>query len=206
MISGMYSGSRVTDAVEFYRHRGELPGAVSVVRRRAPERFRWRNAVSGVTAAASTLVGRERMRVEEPIREIILDLPDLRLRREVVLDARRSGVDLDRGEVLPSRTVGDLRRVSFLVGVDVSVLERYLRVPEDFDAPIDVGACVLLGRALSAAHRKRAQQLWLEVPEADPSRPSLMVHQYIAKRAERNAAYAKRWDALARALVDDQGV
>jgi len=42
----MYAGSRVTDAVDFYQRRGEVRGAVKVVRVRTPERFRWRSAVS----------------------------------------------------------------------------------------------------------------------------------------------------------------
>src|SRR5687768_3181257 len=104
----MYDGSRVTDAVEYWRRRGELKGAVSIVRKRLPEHFRWRRAVNVVSQAAGALVGRERMRIEEPVREIVLDLPDEVLRREVVIDARRFGVDLDRGEVLRPRTVGEI--------------------------------------------------------------------------------------------------
>jgi hypothetical protein len=54
--------------------RGELRGAVSIVRHRAPERFRWRRAVGLVSQTAGVLLGRDRMRVEEPIRELVLDL------------------------------------------------------------------------------------------------------------------------------------
>jgi hypothetical protein len=198
----MFAGSRITDAVEFYRHRGELPGAVAVVRRRPPERFRWRNAIFGVTASAAVLHGKARLRVEEPIREVVLDLSDPMLRREVVLDARRNGVDLDRGEVLPRRTLGDLWRVSFLVGADMRTIQQYVQLPTHYDEAIDTGGVILIGRALSQAHRRRAQQLWLELPPTYDARSPLLCHQYLVQRAERNAEHAKRWGALSKALLD----
>src|SRR4051812_9048594 len=98
------SGARVTDEVIYWRMRGELRRAVRVVRVRKPERLRWRAALATVTEAAAPLRGFDRMVVEEPVREIVLDLDDRILRREAVLDARQHGVDLDRGEVLPVRS------------------------------------------------------------------------------------------------------
>ena len=60
----MYDGSRITDAVEYWRRRGELRGAVTIVRTREPERFRWRRAVSTVSASVGSLRGKDRLRVE----------------------------------------------------------------------------------------------------------------------------------------------
>ena len=62
---------------------GDLKRAVRVVRTRVPERLRWRAAVAGVSEAAAPLRGRERFLIEEPVRELVLDLDDTILRREV---------------------------------------------------------------------------------------------------------------------------
>jgi len=197
----MYAGARVTDAVTFHRHRGELKAAVRIVRFREPERLRWRTAVMGVNASTGTLLGRPRMMVEEPIREIVLDLSDLELRREVVLDARRVGVDLDRGEILPFRTMGDLRRMAFLTQTDLSWVARHVALPTDFEAPVDTAAVALVGRAFAEHHRRRAQRLWLELPDPEgPVRPTLH-HELLAERAELDHDLSRRWTALSRAVV-----
>ena len=70
----MYDGSRVTDAVDYWKRREELKRAVSVVRAREPERFRWRRAVASVSESTGPLRGLTRARIEEPIRELVLDL------------------------------------------------------------------------------------------------------------------------------------
>src|SRR4249920_171352 len=133
----MSQGARVTDEVEFYRRRGQLQNTVRVIRARVPERLRWRAGVAAVTQIAGQLRGRERMRIEEPLREIVLDLEDRILRRESVLDARRAGVDLDRHEVLPTMTRWDLRRNAFLTGVDHMSIAPYVRLPDEYSAQID---------------------------------------------------------------------
>ena len=202
----MYSGARVTDAVDFYQRRGELAGGVRIVRYREPERFRWRSAVGGLTSQAGRLRGKPRMRVEEPIREMVLDLPDVELKREVVLDARRGGVDLDRHEVLPVRTMGDVRRFAFLSGADVERVDRYVKLPTDFGAPVDTAGVVLVGRAYAGLHRKRAQQLWLRLPDPDGPEEFRLHHRIMAERAKREAQLAERWNAFARALVDPGSV
>src|SRR5690606_37110265 len=92
----MTAGARITDAVAHFARRGNFRSAVKLVRTRAPERLRWRSAVSTLTLDAGRLVGTERMRLEEPIRELVLDLSDAYLQREIVLDARLHRVDLDR--------------------------------------------------------------------------------------------------------------
>ncbi len=194
-------GARVTDAVSFFHRRGEVRGAVRILRNRVPERFRWRNAVANMTAAAGQLRGTDRMLIEEPIREIVLDMDDLDLRREVVLDARRNRVDLDRGEVLPRRTLLEMRRLAFMTRADVGLVARYVKLPEDLSAPIDTAAVVLVGRALADAHRRRAQRLWLEMPDADAEEPMRLHHRYMANRAEHDAKLASRWSTFAQELV-----
>ena len=198
----MYAGARVTDAVDLLRRRGELRGAVKVVRRRYPERLRWRAAVSSLTWVAGGLRGRERMGVEEPIREVVIDIPDVDLRREVVLDARKGGVDLDRGEVLPVRTMGDVRRFSFLTGTDVARVQRFVKLPEDFEAPVDAAGVVLVGRTWATIHRKNAQRLWLRLPDPDGPEPWRMHHQIMAERARAESQLCERWMAFTHALVD----
>ena len=197
----MAAGARVTDEIEFYRRKGQLQQTVRVIRSRTPERHRWRAGVAAVTQIAGGLRGRERMRIEEPIREILLDLEDRLLRRETVLDARRVGVDLDRGEVLPPLTRWDLRRNAFITGVDHMALAPYMHLPEEYSAPIDTAAAVLISRALSDAHKKRAERLLARLPSTLEA--ALARHeQYMLERSERDKDQARRWASLARVLVD----
>ena len=196
----MSQGARVTDEIEFYRRRGQLQNTVRVIRARTPERLRWRAGVAAVTEIAGKLRGRERMRIEEPVREIVLDLDDRILRRESVLDARRAGVDLDRGEVLPRLTRWDLRRTAFLTGVDHLALAPYVRLPEEYSAPIDVAAVVLISRALGAAHKLRADNLNARLPA---QRDALAKHElYMLQRSERDRDLARRWIALAKVMLE----
>jgi hypothetical protein len=197
----MAQGARVTDEVEFYRRRGQLQSAVRVVRARTPERLRWRAAVASMTQVAGELRGRDRMRIEEPVREIVLDLDDKILRRESVLDARRSGVDLDRGEVLPPHTRWDLRRTAFLTGVDHEILSRHIRLPAEYSRPIDVSAVVIVSRALAQAHKQRAERLLARLAMA--TQVQLARHEkYMLDRAERDRDMARRWIALAKVMVE----
>jgi hypothetical protein len=197
----MAQGARVTDEIDFYKRRGQLQSAVRVIRARTPERLRWRAAVAAVTQVAGDLRGRDRMRIEEPVREIVLDLEDRILRRESVLDARRSGVDLDRGEVLPQHTRWDLRRTAFLTGVDNEVLSRHLRLPAEYSRPIDTAAVVIVSRALAQAHKQRAERLLARLATA--TQVQLARHeQYMLERAERDKDLARRWIALAKVMVE----
>ena len=196
-------GARVTDAVQYLNTRGEARTAVRIIRQREPDKFRWRRAVANLSSTAGRLRGRPRMRIEEPVREVVIDLNHRILREECVIDARRYNLDLDRGEVLPIHTVGDLRRYAFLVGADMRIIERYVKVSNDFGAPIDTAACILVGRAMANDHRRRAQRLWLALPDEDaPGAQNLRPHQQImAQRAAKDAEMARRWAALAKTLV-----
>jgi hypothetical protein len=197
----MTAGARITDAVAHFRNRGNLKSAVKLVITRQPERLRWRAAVGSLTLDAGRMLGGDRMRVEEPIRERVLDLDDELLRREVVLDARLHRVDLDRGEILPRWSLGDLRRMSFLARTDLDLLDRYVRLPQEFEASIDTAAVVLAGRAFSNMFRSRAQRLWLSVPDQDGPEPHMKHHTYILQRADQDAERSRRWGALAKTLT-----
>ena len=195
--------SRITDAIEYYGRRGQDRGAVRVVRRRDPDKFRWRGAIAALTAAAGQRRGTDRARLEEPVRELVLDLHDGALMREVILDARRFRADLDRGEVLPFRTLGDLRRTTFLTGTDLDAVRRYITLPEDFHAPIDTAGVVVVGRALAEQHRRRAQRVLMELPPAAPTRTESPLAAQLRERGERDADAARRWRAVADAILRD---
>lgn len=197
----MSAGARITDAVAHFRSRGNFKSAVKIVRTRAPERHRWRAAVTALTSDAGRMTGTDRMRVEEPIRELVLDLDDAFLQRELVLDARLHRVDLDRGEVLPRWTLRDLRRLSLLARTDLNLLARYVPLPKELEAPIDTAAVVLAGRAFAANLRQRAQRLWLSVPDVDGPEKPMLHHRYILERANQDAANSQRWSALAKTLL-----
>lgn len=197
----MFQGARITDVVSYHAQRGEMRGAVRVVRERPAEGFRWRKAVAGVSRVTGALRGMERLRVEEPVRELVLDLEDASLQREVVLDARKVGVDLDRGELLPHHTLRDLRRLSVVHGVELAHIGRYTRLPRDLAAPVDTAACAVVGRALAEHHRKKAHRLWLAVPDPDGPEPLREHHRFMLDRAERDRREAERWAGLAKALL-----
>lgn len=200
----MYDGSRVTDAVEYWQRRGELKGALGIVRGRKPERFRWRRAVGTLSRSAGGLLGRDRARIEEPVRELVIDLGDDVLRREVVIDARRWNVDLDRGEVLPRRSLGELSRMAFLAGVDLSRVARHVRLPDDREAPVDTAAVIVVGRALGEHHKTRAHRLLLQVPDSDGPERLRLHHRIMIDRAAQDGMDSKRWYAFARAVLDDR--
>jgi hypothetical protein len=195
------AGARITDAVGHFRTRGNFKSAVKLLRTRAPERLRWRAAVAATVADAGRMSGNDRMRVEEPIRELVLDLDDAFLQRELVLDARLHRVDLDRGEVLPRWTLSEFRRLSVLARTDLTMMMRYVSLPDRLDAPIDTAAVVLAGRAFANMLRQRAQRLWLSVPDQDGPGPQLLHHQYILDRANEDADKSKRWAALSKTLL-----
>ena len=195
------AGVRVTDEVSFWQRRGDLRRAVRVVRDRSPERLRWRAAVSSVTEAAGGLSGSERIRVEEPVREVVLDLQDRILRREVVIDARRFGVDFDRFEILPVRTRWDLTRTAYLTGVEPELIERYLPLPADFGKPIDTAGVAVISRALAATHKQRADKLIERV--GGTSGRALAKHEHIMlERADHERDRARRWAALCKHLLE----
>ena len=197
----MAAGARITDAVSHFRIRGNHRSAVKLVRAKEPERLRWRAAVGWLTHDAGRLLGGDRMRIEEPIRELVLELSDGLLQREVVLDARLHRVDLDRGEILPRWTFGDVRRLAYLAQTDMSLLARYVALPSEYDAFVDTAAVVLAGRAFANTFRQRAQRLWLSVPDEDSSEPLMLHHQYMLDRASKDAEQSRRWAALAKTLT-----
>jgi hypothetical protein len=146
--------------------------------------------------------GLDRMRIEEPIRELVLDLDDRILRRESTLDARRNGVDLDRGEIIPVQSMWNLNRTVFLTGVDLNVLRRYVKLPTDYAKPIDTAAVVLVGRALAAAHRHRAQRLLLRVNNRPNGTPVRRHEQYLLDRSNCDVDLARRWAALSKTMLE----
>ena len=195
----MSTSARVTDEVNFWRQRGDLRRAVRAVRIRTPERLRWRMALASVSESTAPLRGFGRLQIEEPVRELVLDLGDRILRREAVLDARRFGVDLDRGEILPLRTRWDLKRTAFLTGVDHELLARYLQLPDDFSRPIDLAGVVLVSRAISSVHKHRAARL---AERVTPRESGVARHeQMMLDRAEYERDLARRWATLSKTLV-----
>lgn len=197
----MGAGVRVTDEVSFWRKRGDLRRAVRVVRDRTPERMRWRAAVSSVAEVTGTLTGNERGRVEEPVREVVLDLADSILRREVVIDARRFGVDLDRFEILPVRTRWDLTRTAYLTGVEPQLIERYLSLPADFGQPIDIAGVAVISRALAATHKRRADKLVERLGQTN-GRQLAKHEQIMLERSDQERDRARRWAALCKTLLE----
>ena len=141
------------------------------------------------------------MRIEEPVRELVLDLDDSMLRRETVLDARKHGVDLDRGEVLPFRTRWDLKRAAFLIGVDHETLGRYVKLPADYQQRIDTAGVVLVSRALGNAHKTRSDKLLARLKGERPEAEFARHERFMLERAKYDRDLARRWTALAKTMV-----
>lgn len=198
----MYDGSRVTDAVDYWRRREELKRAVHIVRARQPERFRWRKAVATVSESTGPLRGITRARIEEPVREIVLDLDDDVLKREIIIDARRVGVDFDRGEVLPRKTLAEIRTAARSAGIDVTRITRHLRLPDDGLAMVDLAGVIVVGRALGDHFRTKAQRLLLSVPDPDGPEQLRLHHRIIMERADSDRAESQRWYAFARSVLE----
>lgn len=195
-------GARVTDAVEFFRQRQEHEQAFAMVRHRTPDGHRWRRATAKVAGGLAPLTGRRRERLVEPLRELVFDLRDPTLRREVVLDARRAHLDLDRGEILPVRTYGELRRAAFLVDVDLRLVEAHVALVPDFDAPIDVAGVVVVARALEEAFSRRARRLALELPlQSGEERLATPRELGMLGQVARDEADARRYRALSTSLL-----
>lgn len=198
----MFEGARITDAVEYWKLRDELAPAVRLVRNRNPERFRWRKAVANMMVTAGSLDGIKRMRVEEPVREVVLDLSDTDLKREVVLDARKSGVDLDRGEILPHRTAAEVRMIAELTGVRLDLLEKYVSLPKNLNDEVNTGSIVVVARGLAEHFRGRAHRLLLDLPDLDDRHKFHFAHHGImADRADAYRTQSGQWLTFGRALL-----
>lgn len=198
------NGTRVTDVVRYFANRGEDRGAVRVIRSRTPDQRRWRNAVSSLTKLAGDRRGMERMRVEEPVRELVLSLDSSSLRKEVVLDARRNNVDLDRGEILPTRFLYELNEFATESKLDLEVVHQHVALPGDEQAPIDCAAVVLVGRAVADFYRRRSFRQMLEIPSIEEG--ELDAHfRVMLERANRDADVASRWEDLSKSLLAFDG-
>jgi hypothetical protein len=197
----MYTGSRITDAVDYFQRHERLPGAVSIIRTRTPERFRWRRAVRNVTRVATHLRGLDRMRIEEPIREVVLDLPQPHLRGHVVLDACQVGMDLDRGEIFGIRSEGEIRRLAFLTGVDWSLIQQRLSFHQQWDAAVQAVRVGLLGRHMARAHHARARDFSRQVPDQPMEEDDWFLASYAQQQAQHHEDQARRWEALVHSLM-----
>ena len=105
--------------------------------------------------------------------------------------------------MLPFRTLGDLRRTTFLTGTDLESVRRYIELPDDFHAPIDTAGVVVVGRAIAEQHRRSAQRILLELPEVPPTRTESAVRAQLRERGQRDADAAVRWRAVADAILRD---
>lgn len=197
----MAVGARITDEINRCRQLGNHRAAVRALRSRRPERLRWRAAVASMTTLAAGQRGISRARIEEPIRELVLNMEDRVLRRETVLDARRVGVDLDRGEVLPIHTRWDLKRTSYLIGVEHELLGRYMTLPADYGDLIDTAGCVVVCRSFSRALAARADRWLSQFATAGDLPVGQERERLLFDRARYERDQAQRWMALSRALV-----
>ncbi len=103
----------------------------------------------------------------------------------------------------PFESVGDLRRYSFLTDVPLEQVLKHVRLdPGSFFARADTAAVVIVGRHYEIVHRKKAHELWLEIPDPDGPDKQELHHHVMADRAEREARLADRWSAFTRAVLD----
>jgi len=193
--------TRVTDDVGFFCKRGELPAAVNIVQRRAPDFHRWRRAFSTVARVSyAWLQGKDLLWTESALREVVDCLPDPQLAKELVLDARQFRVRMNFGDPLPHWTGRDLMRFADEHDIDMGIVKRIAPLPAKVADPLDTAAVVLVSREMARRHRRRAQALWLELPdeEEDGWEPR---HHAIANVAEKSATNGAQWNDFAVQLV-----
>ena len=193
--------TRVTDDVGFFCKRGELPAAVNIVQGRSPDFHRWRRAFTTVARVSwAWLQGRDLLWTESALREVVEWLPDPKLAKELVLDARSFRVGMNFGDLLPHWTPRDLMRFADANDIDMGVVKRIAPLPKRIDEPLDTAGVVLVTREMARRHRRRAQALWLELPdeEEDGWEPK---HHAIASVAEKSATAGAQWTELAVKLV-----
>lgn len=193
---------RVTDEVVARSEQGDLPGAVEVVRRRRPDARRWRMAV-GVVARRSIEVahGFERHCAEEALREIVINVGDRALRRETVLDVRLQGLDIDRGDVLPRWRIGELRRLAYLLDLELDAVAAHVPLPDGFSQGIDTPGVVLTGRHLAGLHRHNAERQLRRLPDAVKTARMSSHQAKILSTAQWASERARRWNTLAEHLA-----
>jgi hypothetical protein len=200
-LEGNAPRTRVTDDVTFFCKRGELPAAVNIVQRRAPDFHRWRRAFGAVARVSyAWLQGKNLVWTESALREVIDYLPDPQLAKELVLDARQYRVRMNFGDPLPHWSGRDLMRFADEHDIDMSIVKRIAPLPPRVTDPLDTAAVVLATREMSRRHRRRAQALWLELPDEEEEgwEPR---HHAIANVAERSASTGAQWNGLSLKLV-----
>jgi hypothetical protein len=200
-VDGGAPKTRVTDEVGFFCKRGELPAAVNMVQQRDPDFHRWRRAFSSVArVSCAWLQGRALLRTESALREVIDALPDPRLAKELILDAREAGIGMDLGDPLPVWTAHGLMRLAGEHGIDLVLLARIAPLPVQGTEPLDTAGVVLAARDMSRRHRQRAQALFLELPEDDEHAWSPQ-QRTLGAVVHRCVVAGDRWDRFALALV-----
>lgn len=193
---------RVTDEVEARSKDGDLPGAVEIVRRRRPDARRWRTAVTVVAKRSVEVVrGLERHCAEEALREIVLGVHDPGLRCETVLDVRLQGMDLDRGEVLPRWRIGELRRLAYLLDLELDAVAAHVPLPEGFSRGIDTPGVVLTGRHLAGLHQHNAVRQRRRLPDQVEGKRLDAQQTRLLETAQWAAERARRWSTLAEHLA-----
>lgn len=194
--------ARVLDEVVARSEQGDLPGAVDVVRRRRPDARRWRAAVT-VVARRSLEVsyGFERRCAEEALREIVGRVDDRALRCETVLDVRMQGIDIDRGDVLPRWRIGELRRLAYLLDLELDAVAAHVPLPDGFSNAIDTPCVVLTGRHLAGLHRHNADRQLRRLPDSVEVARMSSHQAKLLQTAQWASERARRWNTLAEHLA-----
>jgi hypothetical protein len=157
--------TRVSDEAAILCRRRDFPRAVNVLQRRAAERRRWRHAFRLVTVLGDrALDGSRRVWMEGALRDVVAQVRDLRLQRELVVEARAAQVRFDLGAPLPAWTARTLWHLADTLEIPMQYITRVTALPPTLQAPVDTAQVVVDFRRTAEAHRALAAQLGATLP------------------------------------------
>lgn len=197
VVIGDYT--RVSDDAAILVQRMDFPRALNVLQRRAPDHRRWRWAFRRVTSGVNVRLDQSRKRwMQSGLDEIVSNVEDRWLQRELAIDYRTGlGVDTELS-VLPRYTARDLWRIAEQYGLPMEYLAHVTELPRFIDAPIDTTRVVIDCRRTAEAHRDEARNLLAGIAPTETV-PLADQLQRIAADAQRDAE--ARWRALGQRLA-----
>ncbi|MBI5513251.1 MAG: hypothetical protein HY909_05745 [Deltaproteobacteria bacterium] len=198
--------TRVSDEAAILCRRKDFPRAVNVLQRRRSERRRWRHAFRLVTVLGDrALDGARRSWMEGALREVVAQVADTQLQRELVVEARAAQVRFDLGAVLPGWTGRSLWRLADSLEIPMQYVALVTSLPAALTVPLDTAQVVLDFRRTAEAHRVVAAQLgatlppWAQFQEAKGALDPALKQRLNTVRAQHEAS--RRWRAFAGRLL-----
>jgi hypothetical protein len=193
--------TRVSEDTAILCRRQDFPRAMNVLQRRPPDHRRWRVGLRNVaTSAGRVLQGSRRWWLGGAIRELVSEVPNPWLQRELAVDLFATGTGFEPPDLLPHWTARDVWGLADGVGLPMEYVAQVTALPGYIDARVETARLVLDFRRTALAHHEHARRL-----AAATTKDLTEVRGYApwAARVEIDAQRdaAERWRALAMHLL-----